>query len=757
MLYVRNEYSYDKFNTNYERIYRFEQGDAESVHLPSAMGLDAQDWFPEIEKVVRFKSWGNQVLSYKNNTFKIPHTMLVDSSFFDVFTVDFIQGDPKTVFETPYSIVLTEKIARMFFGNQDPVGEILTTPEGQEVEVKGIIKDLPNFHMQIDVLLPFNLLGVINNQEYLRSYGTWQFQTYFLLPNQFDYKNLESKLENKLTERFAQYLDEGEIMDFTLRPLKDVYFAHHTRLDFGAVHGNKNNVKLFLAIGIFIILIACINFINLTTAKAASRATEVGIRKVHGGHKKQLIFQFLSESVLLTFISFLIAITLVQILTPYFNNLVQKELTFQSIFNYKFLIISLAGIIATGVFAGVYPAFYLTAFNPVKVLKGEKTKGKSAAIFRRILIVIQFTISVSLIASTLTVQKQLKFLREKDMGFQKDNIIALTVNNTIRSQKESFKEKLLKHPEIVNVSYSGGIIGTMSNSEGLDINSDGELTNLQLHPIDPNYIDLYNIKVIKGRNFSFDNPSDARQKVILNEEAVKRSGLEPGKAVGTIFHRDSWYLTALPSKECEVIGVVKNFNYRSLHEPIGPQGLVWNDKWFYVVNIKIKPGTLSKSLKLIENIYSDYSENVPFEYILIDDHIKSLYKSDYRLGRFFIYFSVVAIIIAMLGLFGLAAFITESRTKEIGIRKALGSSTNNILILMSKEFIKWVFVANIIAVPIAYYGMNKWLQTFVYKIKLTPEIFIFSLIISVVIALTTVFYQTYKASRRNPAKALRYE
>lgn len=756
MLYVKNEYSFDKFNTNFDRIYRFEQGDAESVHLPSAMGLDAQEWFPEIEQVVRFKSWGSQVVSYKTETFKIPHVFLADSSFFDVFTAKFIQGDPETVFEVPNSVVLTEKIARMFFGDNDPVGETLKTPDGFEVVVKGVIKDFPNFHIQIDAIIPFNLLGVINGQEWLRSYGTWQFQTYFLLPQKFDHKNLEKKLEDKFTERFAQYL-EGEDFDLTIRPLKDVYFANHTRVDFGVIHGNKNNVKLFLAIGIFIIVIACINFINLTTARAASRATEVGIRKVHGGQKRQLVSQFLTESILLTLISFLFAITFVQILMPYFNNLIQKDLSFISVLNYQFLLMSFGGIITIGVFAGIYPAFYLTAFNPVKVLKGEKTKGKSAAIFRRMLIILQFTISVALITSTLIVQKQLKFLRENDMGFNKSNIIAIGLNSGIKSQKEAFKQRLLKYPEIVDVAYSAGIIGTMSNNEGFDFNSDGEQTSIQLHPIDPAYIDLYGIKLIEGRNFSFDKPSDAKQKVILNEEAVKQGGLEPGKAAGTIFHRDGWYLTGLPSKECEVIGVVKNFNFRSLHEPIGPQGLVWNDDWFYAVNIKIMPGTTSEALKIIEKTFKEFSNDVPFEYRFIDEHINNLYKSDYRLGKFFIYFSVIAIIIAMLGLFGLAAFIAESRTKEIGIRKALGSSNKNIILLISKEFIKWVFVANIIAAPIAYYGMNKWLQTFAYKIKISPDIFIYSLIISVLIALLTVFYQTFKAARKNPAESLRYE
>jgi putative ABC transport system permease protein len=753
ILYVKNEYSYDKFNTNIERIYRFEFGDAENVHLPSAVGLDAQEWFPEIEKIVRFKHWGSQTFQYEATTYDIPNVMLADSSFFNVFTTNFIKGDMASAFEVPNAIVLTEKIANVFFGNTDPINQIIKTTDGHELVVKGIIKEFTNFHLQIDALIPFNILGIVNNQEFLRSYGTWQFQTYLLLPESFDVKNLSSKLIKKFLERWPDWEDPL----ITLRPLKDVYFADHTGADFGAIHGNKNSVRLFLAIGIFIIFIACINFINLTTAKASNRATEVGIRKVHGGAKKQLITQFLSESIVIVFISFLIAITLVQLLIPLYNNLIQKQLSFLQVLNPSFISISIIGIFIIGIIAGIYPAFYLTAFNPIKVLKGEKTKGKSAANFRRILIVLQFTISVSLIISTLVVQKQLNYLTNKDMGFNKENIIAIRLNDKLVSQKESFKQRLLEHPEIVDVSYSSGIVGTMSNQEGFDFNSDGESTSIQLHSIDPSYIDLYQIKMIEGRNFSFDNSSDAKQKIILNEEAVKQGGLKLKEASGTIFHRDSWYFTALPSKECEVIGVVKNFNFRSLHDPIGPQGLVWNEDWHGAINIKIQNEKSAQAITIIETLFKEYSENIPFEYRFIDDHINNLYESDQRLGKFFTYFAAIAILIAMLGLLGLAAFIAESRTKEIGIRKALGSSVSSIILMISKEFVRWVIVANIIAIPIAYYGMNKWLQSFAFKTKITVDIFILSAIISILIALFTVSYQSIKAARSNPADSLRYE
>ena len=755
MLFVSNEYSYDKFNENYDRIYRFEFGDAESLHLPSAAGLDAQDWFPEIEKVVRFKAWGAPIFKLETKTFKIQDVMLADSSFFDVFTAEFVKGDSKTAFKAANSIILTEKNAKIIFGNEDPINQILKKGENEFV-VTGVIKDFQNFHLQIGALIPFNILAYLNDlnkidREFLRSYGTWQFPTYFLLPTSFDEKILAEKLVTKFLERWPDWEDPL----ITLRPLKDVYFAPDTH--WGAIKGNKNNVKLFLAIGIFIIFIACINFINLTTAKASSRATEVGIRKVHGSFRRQLIFQFLSESILISSISFFIAISLVQILLPFFNNFIQKDISFLSVLNLNSVSISIIGILLIGIIAGTYPAFYLTAFNPIKVLKGEKTKGKSAIIFRRILIVIQFTISVALIISTITVHKQLKYLRLKDMGFDKENTVAIRLNNTIQKEKESFKQTLLNYPEIESIAFSAGIIGSMGNTESFDFNSDGERTSIQLHSIDPTFIELYDIEILEGRNFSFDHVSDAKRNIILNEEAVKAAGLKLGKTAGTIFHRDEWYFTALPSKECEIIGVVKNFNYRSLHNPIGAQGLAWNDDWHYTVNIKIKEGSTDRTLEIIEKTFNEFSDGVPFEYRFVDDHIDSLYKSEKKLGKFFTYFAIIAIMIAMLGLFGLAAFIAESRTKEIGIRKALGSSITKIIYIITKEFIKWVVVANFIAIPIAYYGMNKWLQSFAFRTKISIDIFIVSLIISLVIALVTVFYQSIKAARSNPADSLRYE
>ena len=343
------------------------------------------------------------------------------------------------------------------------------------------------------------------------------------------------------------------------------------------------------------------------------------------------------------------------------------------------------------------------------------------------------------------------------MGFNQDLVVALELNTTLRNTKEAFKENLLKYPTIKKASYSMTIPGQGSNFEGFDFNSDGNSTTIQVHTIDPDYLNLFEIELISGRNFDWDKQGDKKQKIILNERAVKEAGLTLEIAAGTIFHRDSWYISALPSKECEIIGIVKDFHFTSLHAEIGPLGMTWNDDWFGYINIKISPEDIPSTLKIIQKEWEKICPSIPFEYTFIDQAFDKMYKSEERLAKFFKYFSILAIFIAALGLFGMSAFIAESRTKEIGIRKVLGSSVNKILIHLSSEFAIWVFIANLIAIPIAYYGMNKWLQGFAYKIHLTIDIFILSAIFSFLIAIITVSFHSLKVANKNPVSSLRYE
>ena len=756
-LYVKYELSYDDFQENKESIYRLELGNAEnsSVFLTSAMGIEVGQ-FPEVEKVTRFKYLDNVLINFNENTFKIPSLYLADSTVWDLFSFDFILGTPETALNDPFQLVLTESIAKQIFGNENPVNQIIKTSSGQEYKISGVIKDVKHSHFTIDAIGSINLLGVLYGKERLNNHSTTQYFTYLKLVQGTNIQNLSSKISDFYIKIFQD--TPADDIVFTIRSLKDCYFYKTTRLNLlGYKSGNLKAVKIFIAIGLFIIIIACINFINLTTARAASRAKEVSLRKLAGSSKRKLVFQFLNESIIITIISFILALTIVQISIPFFNNLILSNISFSTLVNPLTIALLIIGIFIIGIISGIYPAFYLTAFNPLTVLKGEITKGKKAATFRKILIVVQFTISVTLIICTITVFKQLNYLKNKDLGFNKEQVVALELNNTLRQSKEAFKETLLKIPSINKVSYSMTIPGKGSNFEGFDFNSDGNSTTIQVHTIDPDYINLFEIDLISGRNFDWEKESDFKQKIILNEKAVKEAGLTLENAAGTTFKRDNWYITALPSKDCEIIGVVKDFHFTSLHAEIAPFGMVWNSDWFGFINIKISPNNISSTLNSIKKEWEKICPGIPFDYVFIDQAFDNMYKSEERLGKFFKYFSILAIFIAALGLFGMSAFIAQSRTKEIGIRKVLGSSINKILILLSGEFGKWVIISNIIAFPIAYYAMNKWLQGFAYKINLSVDIFIYAALLSFIIAFFTVAFHSIKVANQNPVNSLRYE
>ena len=757
MLFVEKEYAYNKFNEKIDQIYRMEYGKGRGVHMTSAMGPDLSDEFPEIKQYSRYLPLGNGYAKYRDKLHEIEGMFLMDSSFFNIFTIKFIQGNPKTALENLNSIVITQSLSKRIFKDENPMGKILRATNGFEYTVNGVIEDLGDFYLQVQAIGPFRLLGETQGAEYLRSYGTYQFPTYFLLEKGTDVANLEQKAEQYFKNRFGDDRDENNDFTVHLRPLEEVYFANETQNDFGAIHGSKKNVLVFIAVGIFILLLACINFINLTTAKAISRAKEVGIRKAQGAKKRQLIYQFISESVLITLFSFLVAITLFQLFLPAYNSIIQAKFTNQVLLQPGYLILSLAGIIVLGVLAGAYPAFYLSSFNAAKVLKGEKTKGKGAAGFRKILVVLQFTISVGLIISTITVNKQLDYMKNKNLGFNKEHILTFRLGQSTRSKREAFRQRIEKLPNVSKAAYSFSVAERGNNFENFDFDGDGNNTNVNVITIDPNYIPLMEMELIEGKNFSWDRQAEYQKAVILNESALKASGLEKGEAAGTIFHRQGWYLTALPSKECKVIGVVKDFHFRSMRTPISPMIFVWNNEWNGYINIKLQPDQLPESIEKIEAIWHEFEGDLPFNYRFLSEEFNRLYQTEERLNTIFKYFSLLAIVIAIMGLYGMSTFIAESRTKEIGIRKALGSTSMKVVLLISKEFLIWVLIAIVIASPIAYYGMNQWLQNFAYKIQWSADIFIMAALISLAIAALTISFKAFRAANTNPAESLRYE
>ncbi len=757
MLFVKREYSYNRFNEHIDQIYRMEWGDARGVHMTSAMGPDLHQALPEIKKYCRYKVEGDQYVTREKNTYQLENVFLVDSTFFDLFTIKFVQGNPRNALENNNSLVLTQSMADKIFPGINPMGKSLESVSGTKMTVTGVIADPKLFYLQIKALRPFQLLGARKGPEYLQSYGTYQFPTFFFLEKGTNISMLEQKMEDFFRKKFADDLSGDETIDPNLRPLKDVYFADHSRYDFGAVHGNKKTVMIFIAIGIFILALASVNFINLTTARAASRANEVGMRKVHGARKKQLIGQFIAESVLITFISFLVALTLVQIFLPHFNRIIQAEMSTSIMTSAAFIALSLAGILIIGTLAGIYPAFYLTRYSPVQVLKGEKTKGKGAAMFRKFLIVFQFTISVALIISTLAVHKQLQYMKNKTLGFDEDQVVAIRLSEAIKKKMDVFKQQVKALPGVKQAAYSFSVAERGNNMENYDFDGDGQNTTLNLITVDPDYIPMMDIKLLEGRNFSYERTSEKKTAIILNETALKESGLKRGDAAGTVFHRDDWYLTVLPSKQCKVIGVVKDFHFRSMHEPITPLGLVWNADWHNYINIKVQPDNLPATIDELKEIWKTFNPALPFKYTFLSEEFDKLYKTEERLGKIFTYFSVLAIIIAIMGLYGMSTYVAESRTREIGIRKAMGSTVNEIILLLGKEFLKWVVVAIMLAAPITWFAMNRWLANFAYKITLTPDIFILGAAAALLIAATTISYKSWQAANLNPADSLRYE
>jgi putative ABC transport system permease protein len=606
-------------------------------------------------------------------------------------------------------------------------------------------------------MISFVTLKEYYGEEHLYTYRTYQSVTYIKLVQDFHIDTVNQKVNRLFHEIFSKRYNQPEdSITFTagLRPLEEVYFARHVN-DMGTRHGNKQFVIIFMIIAGFIIAIACINYINLSTARATLRAMEVGIKKVTGCDKRRLIFQFLGESMLITLIATLLGLLTVELLFPVFERIIGDDLRIAYLENPYNLLLVVAGIIVVGLLAGLYPAFYLTRFQPASVLKGEKIRGRSAGFLRKALIIFQFTISIILIIGTIVVYNQLNYLRKKDLGFNKEHIVTFELNREINNSQEIFKENLLRYPLIRKVAYSYTVPGSSLNYETFDI--EGQSLNANVFTIDPDYVDLMGMEIIRGRNFSWDLETDSLNTCLINEAGVRRLDMDIDSIVGKRFLNPSWYITAFPVTQFEIIGVLKDFHFKSLRIPIEPLIFGWNDEWFGYVNIKIASENIGDALKVIEKEWNNISPQYPFEYSFMDENFDRMYRTDQKLGIVFRYFAGFAILIAVMGLFGLAAFIAEQRTKEIGIRKVMGASVLRISLIMVKEFTILILLSSCVAWPLAWLWARKWLQEFAYKAEPGITIFIAATLIAILIALITVISQTIKAANTNPADALRYE
>ncbi|MFC1563408.1 ABC transporter permease [candidate division KSB1 bacterium] len=768
LLYVQYELSYDKYHENADRIYRvsrefFNSDGVSTLYLGTTAaptGRLLKNEFPEIEEVARFRSLFGRA-RYEEKTFTENGIFMVDPEVFRIFSWEFIHGDPESALFEPNSIVITRTAARKYFSDESPEGRIITfeiLDKMFDMKVTGIIEDIPdNSHFQFDILASWSTFVQMFDDFYnqkdrlLTNWGNNSFATYIQLPYNYDIKKLKEKMPVWISEKTQRPLGSS-LLHFW--KLTDIHLHSHLDLELGQ-NGDIKYVYIFSTIAVFILLIACFNFMNLSTARSAVRAKEIGVRKAVGAVKKQLMRQFLTETFLFAVLALIIAVGIVLIFIPPFRNFVNiPDLSLNVFDNYQ-LLSGLSIMLAfVGLAAGGYPAFLLSSFRPAAVLKGDNSGLKKRSNLRTALVVMQFSISVVLIISLGVVEDQLDFIRNKELGFNKDNILTFYMDPGMRGNYNSIKNELLSDPDITNVTISSRIPSgrLLDNSTGSIIDGNNATPidfRLPVVWIEPDFFSTFEMNIKEGRDFSIERAADRRGSFIINEKAVESLGLLPEEAIGK-----SIMYAGITGK---IIGVVGDFHFESLHQPIKPMIFGYNAGNFNMVSIRFRSGNAASAVENIDRIIKKYNTGAASDYFLIDDRYDNLYTAEAKLGSIFRLFSLLAIVIACLGLFGLASYITERRTKEMGIRKTLGSSLSAIIILLSKEFIKWVIIANLIACPIAWYAMNRWLEGFAYKMSPGIDVFILSGVSAMIIALFAVSYQSIKTALANPVNSLRYE
>jgi len=758
LLWVQDELSYDKFNKNADSIYRIVKYSADNKgasQSPAKLAPTIASEIPGVDSYVRIFKLPRLIFNRGTNKFYEDNGIIADPTILSMFTFPLKEGDPRTALNEPVDIVITETMAKKYFGNSDPLNKTILIDGRNEVKVTGVLKNIPTqSHIQFDFILPFRVIELLNPHD-VQNWGAFNYTTYI----QFK-KNINVEVFTQKMNELAGTKIPSEIgsfwKKFELQPLDKCYLSADidNELFSGsfAVSDDISNVYIFSIIAFFILLMACINFMNLSTARSGTRTREIGIKKVMGSSRAQLIRQFLGEFLLISIIAFSFALVFVELILPFFNQISGKDIVFDLTKN---TILYLLIIILTTFLGGFYPAFYLSSFIPVRILKGQVHGSSKASKMRSGLVVFQFTISILLITSTIIVFKQLQYVHNKKLGFQKDNIVYLSLGGQVGNKYQAMKNELLKNPDVLGVTAKD-CLPTELRRELVDYSWDTkepqQTVLMELCGIDYDYFQMLNIKFAEGRSFSKKYSTDSTN-FILNEEAVRENGIK--SPIGKKF--SDW------NKSGIIVGVIKNSNFKSLREKVNPQVYsVMNNVGAEaslkgVMLIKINGKNQSEALSHSEKVWKDFNPDVPFEFHFLDRAYEKLYLSDQRTSTIINYFSILAILIACLGLYGLAAFTAEKRTKEIGIRKTLGASVQGVVMLLSKEFVKWVILANLIALPAAYYFMNSWLQDFAYKINISWWMFALAGGIALVIALATVSFQAIKAATANPVKSLRYE
>jgi putative ABC transport system permease protein len=768
-IFVLNESSYDKYNIKKDRIFRLilngKIGGQEitGTSTPAVMGPTMAKEFPEIEDCLRMTGWGPTVIEYNNLPFTEEHMIEADSSFFNFFSIPVLKGDPANLLNAPHKVVLSESAAKKIFGEENPIDKpIKIGSDTVRYTVSGVMGDVPgNSHFEANMIGSFMTNRRSNEPTWLNN----SFSTYLLLKPNSSHKTIDAKIPELLKKyvgpeiqkytgiSFEDFLAQGNKYRYFLQNLTDAHLDPSIQQEFKNASDPKYLI-IFGSVAILIVLIAAINFMNLSTAQASRRAKEVGIKKIAGSTRGMLITQFLSESLILSLISLILALVIIKITLPYFNNLLGAKLTLGLLKHWYTIPGLVLFTLVVSFLAGSYPALFLSSFNPYEVLKGSVKNSQNNGRLRRILVVFQFTISILLIIGTMIMYRQISYMLNKDVGFNKEQIIVINRAEAVGLKMKSFKETVKNIPGVLNISSSTAVPGRINNNNGYMIEGRKDETFLAVtNWADYNFLETYGMTLVSGRNFNESFSTD-QGACLINETAKKDFNITDVDKVRFMEPEDSGKIKYLP-----VIGVVKNFNFESLRNPIGPYIIKFQNDgmlWGYV-SVRLSAQNYTKTINEIEKVWKEYVSNNPLQYYFVDEDFEQMYIQEKQNAQMAVIFSILAIFVAAIGLFGLTSFTVEQRTKEIGVRKAMGSSVSEIYLVISREVFILVSISALIAWPLIYYIAGKWLENFYYRINTGVFSLFAGLAIALGIALVTISYRIMKAARVNPAQSLKYE
>lgn len=749
LLWVQHETAYDDFHTNASRTYRVvgEASGFKAAVNPAAMPAEMRAKMPEVQNTVRITQWRGHAFEVDNRKFEETKLIYADSTFLDVFSFPLVKGNTQQALTRPDAIVLSEALAIKYFGTIEAIGKIIRRDTKTNLVVTGVLQSIaaPS-HLQFDAVMPMSAVAQSDRDLINNTWKNFNYYTYVVLNKTLEGAE-KKKFETRLDQMYKSHVSDLKIT-FTMQPLTDIHLKSNFQVDVSG-HGDIQYVNIFFVVAVFILIVACINYMNLATARSERRAKEVGLRKVVGADRKQLIAQFLGESLLITIFAFFIAITAVYLLLPMFREVAGKEIHF-SVFDGKWITVVIAITLITALVSGSYPALFLSGFQPVKVLKGSKVIIGGNKLFRNGLVITQFVVSIVLLAGTVVVYQQLKFIRDMNLGFDKSNLVYTQMKGEMWSKKEALKNELKNNPLTSDYAILDDVPVNLPSGT-VNVQWEGKDPNVQvvfptLH-VSEGFFDVFRMKMLAGRPFSKDFKSDTSN-FVLNEKAVRIMGMTVQTAVGKQI--------SIWDQKGTIVGVVKDFNFKPVQQPIEPMILKLN-RWGGIVVVRTPAAKTTESLAALEKICTTLDPAYPFSYNFLDQNIANLYQGEQRMGSLFNIFAILAIVISSLGLYGLSAFMAEQRTKEIGVRKVLGASITNMVFMLSTGFTKLILVAVVIAVPLAWWAISNWLETFAFRIQVNWTIFIGASFAALAVAWITVGYEAIKAALANPVKSLRNE